>query len=45
MSGYNGPNSPDEVTHFMMGNLCRCTGYLGIIRAIDAAAAAGAPER
>ena len=36
--------SHEEIRHFMMGNLCRCTGYGGIIRSIDAAAA-GAVER
>lgn len=27
----------DEVKEWMMGNLCRCTGYYGIIRSIKAA--------
>ena len=30
-----------QITEYMMGNLCRCTGYAGIIAAIEAAAAAG----
>jgi carbon-monoxide dehydrogenase small subunit len=36
--------SPDEahIREWMAGNLCRCTGYAGIIRAIKAAAAEGA---
>jgi carbon-monoxide dehydrogenase small subunit len=36
------PN-PDEahIRDWMAGNLCRCTGYAGIIRAIQAAAAEG----
>ena len=29
--------SPAEVQDYMLGNLCRCTGYYGILRAIDAA--------
>jgi len=29
----------DEIREWMMGNLCRCTGYQGIARAIKAAAA------
>ena len=29
--------TPAEVTEWMMGNLCRCTGYYGIARAIAAA--------
>ncbi|MDO8563060.1 MAG: (2Fe-2S)-binding protein [Candidatus Limnocylindria bacterium] len=29
------------IRHFMMGNLCRCTGYFGIVRAIEAAGDAG----
>ena len=34
---------PDEahIREWMAGNLCRCTGYAGIIRAIRAAAAEG----
>ncbi|HEY3209977.1 MAG TPA: (2Fe-2S)-binding protein [Actinomycetota bacterium] len=33
------PN-PDEIKRAISGNLCRCTGYLNIVRAIEAAAAA-----
>lgn len=28
--------SAEEVRYFMLGNLCRCTGYYGILRAIEA---------
>jgi carbon-monoxide dehydrogenase small subunit len=28
----------DQIRHWMMGNLCRCTGYYKIIQAIEAAA-------
>jgi len=28
----------DEIIHFMDGNICRCTGYLSIVRAIQRAA-------
>ncbi|HEX6444738.1 MAG TPA: (2Fe-2S)-binding protein [Streptosporangiales bacterium] len=32
------PNpSADEITDWMKGNLCRCTGYYGIVRAVQAA--------
>jgi carbon-monoxide dehydrogenase small subunit len=31
--------SEDEIRDWMAGNLCRCTGYAGILRAIHAAAA------
>ncbi len=34
--------SDDEIREWMMGNLCRCTGYYGIERAIKAAAGMGA---
>ncbi len=30
--------TPDEVKHYMRGNLCRCTGYKRILEAILAAA-------
>jgi carbon-monoxide dehydrogenase small subunit len=32
--------SRDEITEALSGNLCRCTGYQGIIRAVERAAAA-----
>jgi carbon-monoxide dehydrogenase small subunit len=33
------PNPSDtEIRHGIAGNLCRCTGYLTIVRAIRAAA-------
>jgi carbon-monoxide dehydrogenase small subunit len=34
--------SDDEIRDWMAGNLCRCTGYAGILRAIHAAASAPA---
>ena len=34
--------SEAQIREWMAGNLCRCTGYAGIIRAIRAAAADGA---
>jgi len=36
--------TPDEVRHWMLGNLCRCTGYYGIMEAILVAAASGPDE-
>ena len=30
--------SPDEIRHGLEGNLCRCTGYHNIVKAIQAAA-------
>ena len=32
--------SDEQIREWMMGNLCRCTGYYGIVRAIKAAATA-----
>jgi aerobic-type carbon monoxide dehydrogenase small subunit (CoxS/CutS family) len=31
--------SREEIQDYMLGNLCRCTGYYGILRAIEKAAA------
>jgi carbon-monoxide dehydrogenase small subunit len=31
--------SEDEIRHALEGNLCRCTGYLNIVRAVQEAAA------
>ena len=28
--------SPDQIRHYLAGNLCRCTGYAGQMRAIEA---------
>jgi carbon-monoxide dehydrogenase small subunit len=33
----------DEIREALSGNLCRCTGYQGILAAVRAAADAGAP--
>jgi carbon-monoxide dehydrogenase small subunit len=39
----NNPNpSEDEIREGIEGNLCRCTGYVNLVRAAQAAAAAGA---
>jgi carbon-monoxide dehydrogenase small subunit len=35
----SGPASDEQIIAYMSGNLCRCTGYLGILRAIRQAAA------
>jgi aerobic carbon-monoxide dehydrogenase small subunit len=37
--------SPEEIRHALEGNLCRCTGYQNIVRAVQAAAAAVAGGR
>ncbi len=34
----------DEILHALSGNLCRCTGYQGIIRAVQRAAATETAE-
>jgi carbon-monoxide dehydrogenase small subunit len=31
----------EQIRHALEGNLCRCTGYQNIVRAVEAAAAAG----
>ena len=39
------PNpSTDEIRRALKGNICRCTGYVNIVRAIEAAAASAAKE-
>jgi len=36
------PNpSPEEIRHGLEGNMCRCTGYQNIVRAVQHAAATG----
>jgi carbon-monoxide dehydrogenase small subunit len=35
----NASVSDEEIIAYMSGNLCRCTGYLGILNAIRQAAA------
>jgi carbon-monoxide dehydrogenase small subunit len=32
--------SEDEIRHALEGNLCRCTGYHNIVKAVQAAATA-----
>ena len=40
------PNPSDEdVRWAISGNLCRCTGYMNIVKAIQAAAARGTARR
>jgi carbon-monoxide dehydrogenase small subunit len=38
----NGSPSDDEIRWAISGNLCRCTGYINIVKAIQTAAAASA---
>jgi len=38
--GENPAPTPEEVKHYMRGNICRCTGYKRILESILAAAAA-----
>jgi aerobic carbon-monoxide dehydrogenase small subunit len=33
--------SDEEIRHALSGNLCRCTGYQGILKAVRQAAEAG----
>ena len=40
------PNpSEDEIKAWMMGNLCRCTGYYGILNSVAAAAASNSGSK
>ncbi len=32
--------SDEEIRHALEGNLCRCTGYVNIVKAVKSAAAA-----
>jgi carbon-monoxide dehydrogenase small subunit len=36
--------SEEEIREALVGNLCRCTGYVNIIKAIQAASAKGGPR-
>jgi len=36
--GENADPSDDQIRHGIAGNLCRCTGYVNIVKAIDQAA-------
>jgi carbon-monoxide dehydrogenase small subunit len=38
---YKNP-TPEQIRHGLEGNMCRCTGYQNIVRAVQAAAEAGA---
>ncbi|TCO59340.1 (2Fe-2S)-binding protein [Actinocrispum wychmicini] len=38
---HNPDPSPREIRHALKGNLCRCTGYQNIVKAVLAAAAGG----
>ncbi len=41
----NADASDEEIIAYMNGNLCRCTGYLGILKAIRQASVAGTRGR
>ena len=32
-----------EIRHGLTGNICRCTGYTNIVRAVESLASRGAP--
>ena len=45
-SGECDPSQPDDVRRALAGNFCRCTGYNGVVAAVQHAAAGGAvPDR
>ncbi len=37
--------TPDQIRHYLAGNLCRCTGYAGQMRAIEAYLTSKTPDR
>jgi aerobic-type carbon monoxide dehydrogenase small subunit (CoxS/CutS family) len=37
----NADPSEDEIRDYLAGNVCRCTGYVGVVAAVRAAAAGG----
>jgi carbon-monoxide dehydrogenase small subunit len=39
------PLTEEEIRRAVRGNICRCTGYVNIVRSIESAARAGAEER
>jgi len=40
------PNpSEDQIRHHIKGNICRCTGYNGIVRAIKKTAGENTPQQ
>ena len=40
-----GTPTPDQIRHGLEGNMCRCTGYQNIVRAVQHAAAAAGASR
>jgi carbon-monoxide dehydrogenase small subunit len=41
----NAQPSEDEIRHAISGNLCRCTGYVNIVKAVQHAARAAAAAK
>jgi aerobic-type carbon monoxide dehydrogenase small subunit (CoxS/CutS family) len=34
----------EQISHALTGNLCRCTGYYSIVKAVERAASISSPE-